>query len=41
VLDVSVDDKRLQKAVGVSSENMDEVLLNSISDEELNSVVLD
>lgn len=41
VLDVSVDDKRLQKAVGVSSGNMDEVLLNSISDEELNSVVLD
>jgi hypothetical protein len=41
VLDVSVDDKRLQKAVGVSSGSMDEVLLNSISDEELNSVVLD
>lgn len=41
VLDVSVDDKRLQKAVGVSKGSIDEVLLNSISDDELNSAVLD
>ncbi len=41
VLDVSVDDKRLQKAVGVSKGSIDDVLLNSISDEELNTAVLD